>query len=52
MEEKACTFEDHDNLVFLCKKCYENKEYYIPLYKRNKQTNSIEYECKKSHIIK
>ena len=51
MEEKECTFEDHDNLVLLCKKCYENKEYYIPLYKINKQINSIEYECSKSHII-
>ena len=52
MEEITCTFENHGNLVFLCKKCYENKQYYIPLYKRNKQTNSIEYECPKSHIIK
>ena len=52
MEEKVDIFVDYDDIVLLCKKCYENNEYYIPLYKRNKETNIIEYKCCKSHIIK
>ena len=31
--------------VILCNKCYKNKEYFIPLFQRNKDTNNIEYKC-------
>ena len=43
--------EDEDKLIVLCKKCYENNEYFIPLYQKGKNKYEIELKCPKNHII-
>ena len=43
--------EDEDKLIVLCKKCYENNEYFIPLYQKGKIKYEIELKCPKNHII-
>ena len=43
--------DDEDKLIVLCKKCYENNEYFIPLYQKGKNKYEIELKCPKNHII-
>ena len=38
-----------NDFIFICKKCLENKEYSIPLYRKNRETYNMEYICSKSH---
>ena len=40
-----------NNLIVLCKKCYENNEYFIPLYQKGKKEFEIELICQKNHKI-
>ena len=44
--------EDEKNVIIvLCKKCYENNEYFIPLYQKGKKEYEIELICPKRHIM-
>ena len=43
--------ENKEGYFFLCKTCYQNGEYMIPLYYINKERDSIEYKYSKNHII-
>ncbi len=44
--------ENEEIKVVLCKNCYENGDYIIPLININKEKNGIEYICNKCHNIK
>ena len=52
MEEKICSFENHKNLIFFCRKCYEIKIYTIPILSINTKACNIEFKCTNSHILK
>ena len=53
MEVLTNTIEKDEHLILLCKKCFENGEYSIPLFKINEENKSIiEFKCHKSHDIK
>ena len=51
MEEKINSFGNHNNLIILCKKCYEMKIYLIPMFSINSKTFNIEFKCTNSHIL-
>ena len=43
--------DDEDELIILCKKCYDNENYFIPLFQKGKNEYEIELKCPKNHII-
>ena len=51
MVEKENTFDDYNNIVILCRKCYEKKVYTIVICKINKEINNPEYQCSKCNIL-
>jgi hypothetical protein len=53
MEVLTNTTKKDEHLILLCKKCFENGEYSIPLFKINGENkNIIEFKCHKPHDIK
>ena len=52
MDKKLNYLESEDIKILLCKNCYENGEYIIPLININEENKSIEYKCYKCHNIK
>ena len=43
--------KEQNGIIVLCKKCYENNEYFIPLYQKGKKEYEIELICPKRHIM-
>ena len=43
--------DDKDILIVLCKKCYDENKYFIPVYQKGKNEYEIELKCPKNHII-
>ena len=47
MVEKEYSFDNCNNMVILCQKCYEKKKYVVVICEINKETNKLEYQCSK-----
>ena len=47
MVEKEYSFDNCNNMVILCQKCYEKKKYAVVICKICKETNKLEYQCSK-----
>ena len=43
--------EQMQQKIMLCKKCYEEKEYFIPLFQMSEKSWEIKFTCPKNHII-
>ena len=42
MVEKEYSFDNCNNMVILCQKCYEKKKYVVVIFEINKETNKLE----------
>ena len=51
MKDNILEQNKQDNFIFIYKKCLVNKEYFIPLFQKNKEKYNMDYRCSKSHII-
>ena len=51
VEKEEDSFDNYNNMIILCKKCYDKKEYSIVICKVNRDKNSLEYQCFKCDII-
>ena len=51
VEKEEDSFDNCNNMLILCKKCYDKKEYIIVICKVNRYKNSLEYQCSKCDII-
>ena len=51
VEKEEDSFDNCNNMLILCKKCYDKKEYIIVICKVNRDKNSLEYQCSKCDII-